>query len=477
MPTPIKFGTDGWRGVIAEDFTFANVRIATQGVADYLIATGKANKGMVVGHDARFASEYFAAAAAEVLAGNGITAYLTQTYTPTPVISYSILTKQAAGAINITASHNPPIDNGFKLRSEYAGAADPETLAQVEQHIAQVAEAGPQAVKRMPRAEAERSGLIQVFDPAPEYLRHLRTLIDPEPIKRAGISVVIDSMWGAGAGWLRRILEGGATQLYEIHGERNPIFPEMARPEPIAANLQPLLRTVRERRAHIGIATDGDADRVGVCDEHGEFIDQLRVYGLLALYLLEVRGWRGTIVKTLSTTSMLEKLGKLYNVPVVETGVGFKFVAPAMLEHNAIVGGEESGGYAFRGHIPERDGILAGLFILDMCVQLKKTPSELVQYLFSKVGEHYYDRIDLSFPAAERERILARIRANTPQQIDGLRVVDVNTTDGFKYLLEDGSWLLIRFSGTEPIMRIYTETTSRERVPRILQAGRELAGI
>jgi phosphomannomutase len=238
-----------------------------------------------------------------------------------------------------------------------------------------------------------------------------------------------------------------------------------------------LFATVRDVSASIGLATDGDADRLGVCDEHGVFVDQLRMYSLLALYLLEVRGWRGPIVKTLSTSSMLNRLGKLYGVPVHETGVGFKYVAPKMIETHALIGGEESGGYAFRGHIPERDGMLAGLFILDMMVKLKKTPSELVAYLFSKVGRHFYDRLDVHFPDTERAAIVTRLQRAEPAEIAGVSLDHVVREDGSKFVLTDGSWLLIRFSGTEPILRIYAEAGSEHQVSEILATGRALAGV
>ena len=468
----IRFGTDGWRGVIAEDYTFENVRLCAQGVAQYLLDSGKAGRGLVVGYDTRFASEHFAGAVAEVLAGNGITAYMVNKATPTPVISYAILALKTGGAINITASHNPPTDNGFKVRSEYAGAASPETLVEIEKRIASAT-----TVKRMARPEATAKGLINIFDPAPPYLAHLKDMIDVEPIRNATFNVVLDSMWGAGIGWLRGILGGGTLRVAEIHGVRNPSFPHMARPEPIAANLRGLSAAVRARKADVGLATDGDADRLGLMDEHGHFVNQLQTYALMAYYLLDVRKWRGPIVKALSTTSMLEKLGRIYDVPVYETGVGFKYVAPKMLETDAIIGGEESGGYAFRGHMPERDGILAALFILDLMRHTGKTPSQLVQHIFSMVGPHYYDRIDTTFPLEQRTQITQRMQSNPPRQIDGSPVVRVQTDDGFKYHLDDGSWLLVRFSGTEPIMRLYTETNRPERVSRILAAGRALAGV
>lgn len=472
MSHTIRFGTDGWRGVIAEDYTFANVRRATQGYASYMIRHGKAGATFVIGHDKRFHSENFALAAAEVMAGNGLKVLLTDGATPTPVIAFSVVHHKAAGAINITASHNPPTDNGFKVRNEFGGAIDPEGLKEIESLIPE----DESEVKRMPASEAEAKGLIQRFDPAPAYIEHLKELIDVEPIKQAGLKIVVDCMWGNGAGWFPRILSGGKTEIIEIHNERNPIFPEMKRPEPIPPNINVGLKKTVDSGADVLLITDGDADRVGVGDEKGNFINQLQVYALLALYLLEVRGERGAIVKTLSTTSMLEKLGKMYNIPVYETGVGFKYVAPKMLETNAMIGGEESGGYAFRGNVPERDGILAGLYILDMMVKLQRKPSELIDLLFSKVGPHFYDRVDRTFTGERSAREQAILAAN-PTTIGGLKVTGLNTTDGFKFSLEDGGWLLIRFSGTEPIMRVYCETTHKDRVPYILKDGLKIAGL
>lgn len=472
MTNDIKFGTDGWRGVIAEDYTFDNVRRAAQGTATFFLKHRAAERGMVVGYDYRFDSEHFAMAAAQVLVANGIKAWVVNRGTPTPVISYAVLAQKTAGAINITASHNPGTDNGFKVRSEFGGAVDPNALKEIEANIPALS-----GVKQMPLEQALAENKIELFDAAPAYLAHLKDLIEVEPITRAGLKIIHDPMWGVGAGWLKNILAGGATQVVEIHNVRNPIFPEMKRPEPIPPNIDKLRAAVVAEKAHAGVATDGDADRVGFVDEHGEFVNQLQVYALLALYLLEVRGWRGPIVKTVSTTTMLNKLGKLYDVPVYETGVGFKFVAPKMLETNAMIGGEESGGFAFRGHMPERDGILAGLFLLDFMVQAKKSPAQLIEYLFSKVGPHYYDRIDTPFPPERNQDVRDRINNQKPTNIAGLKVLDVNTTDGFKYDLEDGGWMLIRFSGTEPIIRVYTETTRKEKVQEILQAGLELAGL
>lgn len=470
--TDIVFGTDGWRGRIAEDYTFDNVRRCAHGFASYLRAQGKGGERIIVGHDQRFGSEHFAVAAAEVLAAHGFRALVTQGATPTPVISYAVVAQKAAAAVNITASHNPPADNGFKVRDEHGGAIAPEGLVEIEQRIPAAGGA-----RRISFQEGKEQGLIEYFDPAPAYLEQLARLIDVRPIRDAGLTVVVDAMWGNGAGWFPRLLGGGKTRIVEIHAGRNPIFPDMSRPEPIPPNIDVALSKVRRVRADVAIINDGDADRVGVGDEHGRFVNQLQVYALLAMYFLEVRGERGPIVKTLSTTSMLEKLGALYGVPVYQTGVGFKYVAPKFMETNALLGGEESGGYAFRGHVPERDGILAGLYILDLMVRLGKTPSQLIEHLYSQVGPHYYDRIDSRFSPDLREATKQHILDFRPSTIGGLGVTGLDTSDGFKFGLADGGWLLIRFSGTEPILRVYCETTEKERVRPILEDGLRIAGL
>jgi phosphomannomutase len=283
-------------------------------------------------------------------------------------------------------------------------------------------------------------------------------------------------MWGNGIGWMTKLLSGGKTEVIEIHDSRNPLFPEMSRPEPIPPNVDVGLQATLDNDADVLVIFDGDADRVGIGDENGVFVNQLQVYGLLAYYLLEFRGQRGPIVKTLSTTKMLNKLGEIYDVPIYETGVGFKYVAPKFLETDALIGGEESGGYAFRGNVPERDGILAGLYMLDFMVRTGKKPSELLNMLFRKVGAHYYNRIDSPFKGDRQEKIDRVLNAN-PETIGGLRVTDLLTIDGYQFLLEDGGWLLIRFSGTEPILRVYCETLHEDKVEAILKDGLKIAGI
>ncbi|HOT90483.1 MAG TPA: phosphoglucomutase/phosphomannomutase family protein [Anaerolineae bacterium] len=469
----IKFGTDGWRARIAEDYTFDNVRRAAQGFAQYLKNHNLAERGVVIGYDQRFSSEHFAAAAAEVMAGNGIRVWLTAHNTPTPVISYSVIERQAGGAINITASHNPPTDNGFKVRDPNGGAIPPEGLAEIEEAIPPI-----EGVHRLAIHDAEAAGLVQRWNPDPAYIAHLSTLIDLEKLRHAGFKILVEPMWGNGAGWFPRLLSGGNNTLWEIHAERHPLFPEMQRPEPIRPNIDAALRRTVELGADVLLIMDGDADRMGIGDENGVYINQLQVYALLAYYLLEVRGQRGAIVKTISTTSMLNRLGEMYGVDVHETGVGFKYVAPKVLETNALIGGEESGGYAFRGNVPERDGILGNLYFLDFMLQTGKTPAQLLQTLFKKLGQtYYYDRIDTRFPAEKRPMAMARLNAAKPETIAGLPVTGIVTLDGYKYELGDHGWVLIRFSGTEPIVRVYCEVTDPQLVPAVLNGGLELAGL
>lgn len=473
MAYKIKFGTDGWRGVIAEDYTFENVRRVAQGYAAYMISLGNTGKFVIVGHDKRYASENFARAAAEVLAGNGMKVYLTNGSCPTPIVAFSTVNKKACGAVNITASHNPPSDNGFKVRDETGGAIDPAGLKMIESLI-------PDELANVKRAkfdDAVKNGDIVMFDPDQAYIDHVKNLVDLEAIKSAGFKVVVDPMWGNGIGWFSRLLAGGKTEVIEIHNTRNPSFPEMKRPEPIRPNIDKGLEATLAHNADVLLVTDGDADRLGIGDEKGEFVNQLRVYGLIAYYLLEVRGLRGDIVKTISTTGMLNILGEQYGVKVHETGVGFKYIAPKMTEVNALVGGEESGGYAFRGNVPERDGILAGLFFLDLMVKTGKKPTELLKTLFEKVGgEFFYDRVDSLFSGDRKAREEMVLAAN-PDTIGGLKVTKLLTIDGFQFRLEDGGWLLIRFSGTEPILRVYCETRHGDKVQAILQDGLRIAGI
>jgi alpha-D-glucose phosphate-specific phosphoglucomutase len=474
MDKVIKFGTDGWRAVIAEDFTFDNVRACAQGVADYLKKAKVAERGLVIGYDTRFASEDFAAAAAEVLAGNKIKVKLCSKAAPTPVISYAVTATKSAGGIIITASHNPGRWNGFKFKDEAGASAPSEVAAEIEKNANEVLSTGK--VKRLSLAEGLKNRLITYLDPDPAYFKQLKRLVDLEAIRRSHLKVIADSMYGAGIGYFKELFKGGEIEITEINGERNPLFPEI-QPEPIARNLIKLSKSVKEQKANIGLANDGDADRIGVVDEKGNFLNQHQVFALLALYFLEVRRERGAIVETLTDSTMLQILGRQFDVPVYETPVGFKYVAPIMIEKNALIGGEESGGYGFRGHVPERDGILAGLYFLDFMIKTGKTPSQLLDYLFSKVGPHYYDRIDVDISPDERRMLSNRLAKSSVSSVAGIKVARLDTTDGYKYYLTDDSWLLIRFSGTEPLIRIYAEGHTTKQVQKLLDGGKKLLGV
>ncbi len=472
---PIKFGTDGWRAIIAEDYTYANVRACAQALANYLQKANLASRGVLVGYDTRFSSELFAAACAEVLAANGIKVYLDSRASPTPVLSYSITALKTAGAIIITASHNPPEYNGFKIKTGDGTSAPPEATDQIEKAIPDIVARG--AVKTITLADGIKSELIQSADTASIYEPHIARLMDLETLRKSKLKVVVDCMYGAGSGYFAALLRPGAIRVREINASRNPSFPGMTNPEPIARNLSALNRTILRTKADVGIATDGDADRLGIVDEKGVFVDPLQVFTLLAFYFLEVRKLKGAIIKTVTGSNMLYRLGEMYSVPVLETPVGFKYVAPLMMSENALIGGEESGGYGFRGHVGGRGGILAGLYFLDFMVRTGKTPSQLLALLYSKVGQHHYLRKDLHFAAADRDKILQRVSAVKTSPLPGQTLNRIDTKDGFKFVFSSGAWLLIRFSGTEPLVRIYAEAGNPREAERLVNAGKELAGL
>ena len=471
---PIKFGTDGWRGMIAEDFTFDNVRLCAQGTADMLLAKGD-DRSVVVGYDTRFGSEQFAAAVAEVFAGNGLHVLLADRPTPTPAIGFNVVAQGAGSGVVITASHNPPEWNGYKFKPDYGGSASPEIVAELEGYVGNAERLGQS--KAISLAEGVKSGLVEYFDPEPLYMENLAGVVDLDCIRRAGLRVVVDSMHGSGGGYLAKLVSGGSTSVLELRGERNPSFPGMEQPEPLPHNLAGLIAEMAESNADVGLATDGDADRLGVVDERGRFVTTLEAFALLCYYQLEVLGNRGPLVRSITMTSMIDKLGKAYGVPVFDTPVGFKYLGPVMMREDALTAGEESGGYAFRGNIPERDGILSGLMILDLMVRTGKTVSELLSVLRDTVGPHHYDRLDLHFDASKREAIVQRVESVRPRQLAGRQVEDVDSRDGHRFVLPDGYWTLIRFSGTEPLLRIYAEGDSPNMVRALLSEARSLAGV
>ncbi len=476
MGRPIVFGTDGWRARIADEYTFDSVRICAQSVADWVIAERQQSRGAVVGYDRRFASEHFARAAAEVLVANGVRTLLATQASPTQSLSYAVPTQRAFCGVVITASHNPWTDNGFKVKTASGAAAPPDVLAALERSIAEI-QSGERAVRR------EEEPRIESFDPKPRYLARVAELFDLEKMRSAGLTIVAEPLYGSAAGYFTELLGGGKTKVVELHRERNPFFGGV-NPEPIPPNIDEFLARIPKEQADIGLAVDGDADRAGLADEHGNFVNQLQVYGLLMWYLLEVRGLRKPVVKTVNMTLMADRLGAKYGVPVYEVPVGFKYIGPKMQETGAMMGGEESGGFGFAMHLPERDGIVADLFLLDFCLQTKQKPSQLLAELQALAGPSYYQRRDVRFTAEEypdiRRRTLASLAEKHPEELAGrgvARIVPLDTRDGVKYLRDDDSWLLVRFSGTEPLVRIYTETRSPGEVEPMLDAGAKLAEV
>ena len=463
MSASIKFGTDGWRGIIADDFTFANVARCSQGLADYLRATGVARDGLVVGYDTRFASREFAETVASVASGNEIPVFLCKRPVPTPVVSHHVVHRGAAGGVIITSSHNPAAWSGFKFKSSEGGSA-----SQAMTDALEVCIDSSGAPKRLALPEGRNLGLVQDTDPTPAYRQSIAGLINLDAIRAARFNVLVDVMHGAGAGYFSDLLRGGAISVVELRSEPNPGFPGMAQPEPIAHNLAELCRRVPADGAAAGLALDGDADRIGLVDENGRFVSTLEVFSLLALYLLE-RGDRGPLVKGVTASLMLNKLADQYNVGISEMPVGFKNIGPRFVADDAILGGEESGGYAFRGHIPERDGILSGLYLLEFMAASGLTASGMVRHLFDAVGEHHYQRRDVSFDPATRSAIMDRLTQSPLTELAGMPVLSMDEIDGRRWLLDAG-WVAARFSGTEPLLRIYCEADTTANVKKILDA-------
>ncbi|MGH2427292.1 MAG: phosphoglucomutase/phosphomannomutase family protein [Candidatus Limnocylindria bacterium] len=479
LVTKIRFGTDGWRAAIGEDYTFHNVRRCARGVAEYLRDQQAADRGVVVCHDRRFASEHFAQACVEVLAAHGIRSYTPPDAVPTQVASFFTRELNAGAGIVITASHNPWTDNGFKVKADTGGAAAPEMLADIEATMDR--HAPDELPMRRDYLEAVDAGLVETFDPYPKFRDQLARIVDLERICAADRRVLVDPLYGSGAGWFTRLLGDGRLTMRELHAERNPYFGGV-NPEPIRPNVDVWLEEIPRWGADIGIAFDGDADRVGMATEQGVFVNQLQVYGLLYWYLLEVRGQIGPAVYTVTTTSMAKRLAEIYGTQAHETGVGFKYVGPKMTETDAVIGGEESGGFGFGMHIPERDGLAAGLFLLDLWLTKGTKASEVLAELQALAGPSHYHRLDIRFARDGYEQIktdtLARLADQSPESLAGQTVVErlaLETADGFKFYREDGSWLLIRFSGTEALLRVYVEARSPDDVESLLAEGRRIA--
>jgi phosphomannomutase len=469
--SPVKFGTDGWRAIIADTFTFTNVRACIRAVADHFAESKGTEQPVVVGYDTRFLSAEFALEAARVLAGAGFKVQLATCAAPTPAASLHIVKEGACGGVVITSSHNPFQWNGIKVKPHYGGSASPQIVADIERRVpAILAQPGG------PPLAAEDDPAISRFDPIAGYIETLQERVDIGAIREAGLRVAFDPMYGTGAGLIARLLEGGTTTVTEVHGERNPLFPGIRAPEPIDSNLGDLMGMMSGGEFDIGIAVDGDSDRVGLVDENGGYVDQLRTFGLLTHYLLGERNLRGAVVKSLTTSDMARLLAEHYGVPFFETPVGFKHIGPLMMEHDALIGGEESGGYGFRGHLPERDGILSALYLLDYVARTGKRPGALLNDLFAITGPHYYRRIDVTLRPGANDAIRARLDDARPEELAGRPVESSDRVDGWRFYVPEG-WLLLRLSGTEPLVRVYTEVRDESLVGPLLEAGKALAGI
>jgi phosphomannomutase len=466
-PTKIVFGTDGWRARVAEDYTYENVRRCADGVARYIVARGEQAKGVVLAYDRRFSSEFFARSAAEVLLAHDIPVAISQTAVPTQMSSYEVVQRGAAAGVVITASHNPWTDNGFKVKAPTGAAGGAEMLAAIE---AVIATNGGTAIERRPFADAEAAGLVEWFDPFPGYERFVRRTLDLDALKAADVSVLVEPLYGAGAGWIPRLLAGGKIRVTEIHNERNPYFGGV-NPEPIRPNVDEALATIAGGGFDIGLLLDGDADRSGAADERGVFLHQLEVTGLLMYYLAEHRGLREPVVVSVNNTSAAFRLGEHYGIEVHEVPVGFKFIGPRMIETGAMMGGEESGGFGFGMHLPERDGIYTDLLLLDLFLRERARGtwpvSRAVELFHELAGPSFYRRIDVHVERAlydgVKQRLLVELAATPPTELAGEAIVRtqvLSTNDGFKWFLADGSWLLVRASGTEPLVRVYTEASS-----------------
>jgi phosphomannomutase len=481
---PVHFGTDGWRGVISDTFTFHNLRQVTQAIADAVASEEWLNgtrlesapdpRRMVVGFDTRFLSDRYAVEAARVLAANGFKVHLASADAPTPAISFAVRQLGAIAGVMITASHNAPRYNGLKLKAAFGGSAAGEQCRRVEVYLNDN-EARGRGPNLMDYDHAREAGLIERFNPTPAYYDHLRKLIHLDKIADNPQHIVVDSMFGSGRGQIKGILQGTGCEVFEVRGEMNPGFGGI-HPEPIAHNLGALAGAIAAGHGQLGLATDGDADRIGAMDGRGQFVDPHRIMALSLQYLVETRGLTGKVVKTVSTTQMINRLAAQYGLEVIETPVGFNHIAEWMMSDDVLIGGEESGGIAFQGHIPEGDGVLMGLLLTEIVSNSGSTLHDLVAALLEAAGPAHYARVDLRLARPiSKPRMVERLAQDAPATIGGEALRAVSTLDGAKYILADDSWLLIRPSGTEPVLRVYAEARDEAMLSSLLQYGKQVA--
>lgn len=470
----IKFGTDGWRAVISDTFTFANLRLVSQAIADYIREENSSDPSVVIGYDTRFLSDRYAAEVARVMAANQIPSWLARADTPTPAISYAVVNKKATAGVMITASHNAPRYNGLKMKASYGGSATPAQNKRIE-YLLDKNISTSHGPNLMDIDQALQQGLVTKFDPAWAYYEHLSTLIDLDIISSGELRVVADGMFGSGRGCISEMLTRGRTHVHNIRHDMNPGFGGI-HPEPIAQHLGLLMSTIQAGHWDVGLATDGDADRIGAVDAKGEFVDPHRIFALVLRYLLEKRGWKGNVVRTVSTTRMIDRIAADHGLTVVETPVGFNHIADLMVANGVLMGGEESGGISIQGHIPEGDGVLMGLLLLEVMADAKVPLHALVDDLLEKYGPAQYARTDMKLKRpVNKDDMVKMLLDNAPAAIDGVNIDNIQTIDGVKYYLNDGSWLLIRPSGTEPVLRVYAEAPDDARVAALLGFGEEMA--
>ncbi len=463
----IKFGTDGWRGIIGDTFIFENVRRVAAAIARYVRNEGEPKRGLVIGYDARFLSPEAAQEAAGQAAAEGIPVFLADGPTPTPAVSYAVVARHAAGAMMITASHNPYRWNGIKFKASYGGSASPAIMKRLEAYL-------PDSLPGAGRAPSGTVAPVETVDLVGPYLERLKTLVPLESIRSSGRRFVIDPMYGAGRGCLARLFEEAGIPYWEIHGERNPLFPGL-NPEPIEPHVNGLRQAVVAHHADAGFATDGDADRVGAVDARGNYVDSHKVFSILLRHLAVDLKRRGEVVKTISTTQMIDKMTEKYGLPLHVMPIGFKYICELMQTRDILIGGEESGGIAVGGHLPERDGVLNSLYLAAIITERGKDLGELIRELEEEFGPHHYGRIDLEIDMALAHRVVEQVGKGKLKSVAGSEVRSLNDLDGVKMILGDSTWLLVRASGTENLLRLYAEAPSGEQVKALLDAAVDFA--
>ncbi|MEM3459474.1 MAG: phosphoglucomutase/phosphomannomutase family protein [Candidatus Bathyarchaeia archaeon] len=466
----ISFGTDGWRGVIGREFTFDNVKVVAQGIADYVQSHGLKERRIIVGYDTRKWSRHFAESACKIMLGNDIPTYITKRDVPTPVAAFEVLHRKAAGAIMITASHNPPEWNGIKYIPEYAGPALPETTEEITNNISRIFR--ERKIKEISIETGMQRGLLKWIDPTGPYIRFVKKQLDLEAFRKMRLKVVFDVMYGTARGYLDRILRSLSCKVVVIHNEVDPNFGG-GRPEPLPEFLTDLKNMVISLGADMGLATDGDADRLAVYDSNGAYFAADQLLPLLFDYTVK-SGKLGGVVRTVATTHLLDRIAEKHRLPVYEVPVGFKYVGQYLREKDVVLGGEESGGISFKGHIPDKDGIFTGVKIAEMVAKTGKSLSELLKDLEKEYGVLFNGRSDVSCPDELKQTVMEKLSSNIPNRIAGIEISNVNRMDGLKFLLKDDGWLLIRPSGTEPLFRIYGESTTREKLEEMLEEGKKL---